>query len=152
MKEQIRARDNAKKVASRTGSAEDWTNYRRKRNEANLAIKHAKIRFYRNSIANNTDNPKKTWSILNGLMGKKSENTEINEIIDSSNNVITESREIADQLNRHFSTIGPNLASKLHESEIDPREYLKQSESKFKLQKVGNKLMLKLLLKPGEFI
>ena len=80
-------------------------------------------------------------------MGRKSENTEINEIIDSSNNLITESREIADQLNRHFSTIGPNLASKLHESKIDPREYLKQSESKFKLQKVGNKTVLNLLLK-----
>ena len=56
-----------KEKASRTGTAEDWA-YRRKRNEVNLAVKHAKITFYQNSISNNTDNPKKTWSILNGFM------------------------------------------------------------------------------------
>ena len=122
LKRQMHARDKAKKIASRSGSSVDWAAYRRKRNEVNLAVKHAKTNFYQNSISNNINNPKKTWSILNDIMGKKSDNTEICEIVDSSNNTLTDSNEIAAYLNRHFSTIGQNLASKLDQSTVNPKE------------------------------
>ena len=72
-------------------------------------------------------------------MGKKSDNTEICEIVDSSNNTLTDSNEIAAYLNRHFSTIGQNLASKLDQSTVNPKEYLTQSKTTFKFQKVENK-------------
>ena len=45
-------------------------------------------------------------------MGKKSAITEINEIQGSSSETLTNAKDIADHLNKHFTQNGPDLAKK----------------------------------------
>lgn len=55
--------------------------YRNYRNIYNKLVREAKKAYYEELIENNSGNPKKMWGILNGLMGKKTKSSSINEII-----------------------------------------------------------------------
>ena len=83
----------------------------------------------------------------NDLLGKKSGLTQINEVKVSSTECHTGSKQIADHFNKHFTQIGPNLASALPTSSVQPEDYLKRSDTKFVLHEIKSSKVLKLLLK-----
>ena len=53
---------------------------------------------------------KKSWSLINNLLGKNSKSTIINEIRTDSNVILTDRNLIANNLNDYFVNIGPSLA------------------------------------------
>ena len=80
-------------------------------------IKEAKRYHYCNQIAENSDNSKKTWQIINELRGKKRKQVKPPFVID--NQKITDRRVIANAFNKYFNSI----ASKLNESLlVDPSQ------------------------------
>ena len=118
-------RDYLKKKAVKTGSQNDWLSFKKVRNRVNYAIKREKSSFYRNKLNANLGNPKSTWKTLNDLMGKKSAITEISEIRGSSSETLTNAKDIADHLNKHFTQIGPDLATKIPATPVNPEDYLR---------------------------
>ena len=79
------------------------------RNKVNYAVKCAKSNYYRKKLNDNLGDPKNTWKVLNDLMGKKSAVTEISElaiVTSSSENGLSNAKDIADHFNKHFTQIG----------------------------------------------
>ena len=140
-------RDYLKKKAVKTGSQNDWLSFKKVRNRVNYAIKRKKWSFYRNKLNANLGNPKSTWKTLNDLMGKKSAITEISEIQGSSSETLTNAKDIADHLKKHFTQIGPDLAKKIPATPINLEDYLRREPSVFGFPEIDPSRVLNLLLK-----
>ena len=61
-------------------------------------------------------NVKKSWSLINNLLGKNSKSTIINEIRTDRNVILTDRNLIANKLNDYFVNIGPSLALGVEEN------------------------------------
>ena len=64
-----------------------------------------------------------------------------------SRQITTETLEIAEYLNLHFSTIGERLASEISASDIEPEIYLTPTETSFSLKAPSMDVVDKLLSK-----
>ena len=140
-------RDYLKKKAVKTGLQNDWLSFKKVKNRVNYAIRREKASFYRNKLNANHGNPKSTWKTLNDLMGKKSAITEISEIQGSSSETLTNAKDIADHLNKHFTQIGPDLANKIPATSVNAEDYLRRELSVFEFSEIDPSRVLNLLLK-----
>ena len=61
----IRARDYYLWKAKRSESDNDWSTYRRYRNQATAAVRKAKSFYNRSLIQDNLDNPRNFWKTIN---------------------------------------------------------------------------------------
>ena len=96
----------------------------------------------------NLGDPKNTWKVLNDLIGKKSAVTEISELVTSSSeNGLSNAKDIADHFNEHFTQIGPDVAANLSASTTNPEDYLKRHLTTCQLSEIKSCRVLKLLLK-----
>lgn len=82
------------------------------KNKLTKIIRQAKEMHYQNLFDSNIGNLTKTWQIIKDIIGSnKKKSNNISLII--NNKIVTDKHEIADALNNYFTTIGPNLASKI---------------------------------------
>ena len=96
----------------------------------------------------NLGDPKNTWKVLNDLIGKKSAVTEISELVTSSSeNGLSNAKDIADHFNEHFTQIGPGVAANLSASTTNPEDYLRRHSTTFQLSEIKSSRVLKLSLK-----
>ena len=73
-------------------------------------IKAAKELFYNNKFIEANGDPRKTWQIINDPTSRKAVNSSIREI--NLNGIsISESSDLSNAFNDHFSSIGPKLAN-----------------------------------------
>lgn len=98
----------------------------------NRVIKDAKIKYERNRISKNCNDPKKLWEIINEKMGKtkrKSDNT-INSINDNGKKILGDSN-IASCMNKYFCEIGKNLSEKLRNCNEKSKSIINNPKSIF---------------------
>ena len=105
VKKLITSRINAKKLAVKTGLKSDWDQFRRKRNQVNIAIRKAKTDHYTSQIEDNKGNPRIIWKTINQLMGKNVKNSSISEIKTDTSKT-QDPQDIVEILNEHFTTVG----------------------------------------------
>ncbi|CAB4011631.1 Hypothetical predicted protein, partial [Paramuricea clavata] len=142
-------RDKLKKKAISSNNSESLSAYKQQRNFVNNKIKKAKKAYFQDELNRNVNNVKETWKILNNALGKKSDNIEINTLSSDSGEILTESFDIANSLNKHFVGIGPKLASNvpLLGKVATAKDYMTQVESSFEFQKIDSKDVFKLINK-----
>ena len=127
----IYKRNYLKKKAIIENNAASWEQYKQARNETNNAIKSAKRQYFLHNLELNKKNSSKTWKLINELSSRKScTNRNITEI-KTDDETINSAPEIAEAFNNFFTSIGPNLASKLSPSNIDPESYLQPTKTAF---------------------
>ena len=80
-------------------------------------------------------------------MGKKSADTEVNEILTSTNTTLKNAEHIANHFNVHFTEIGPHLTTNLPVSTINAEDYLKREPSSFEFAEIKSSRVFKLLSK-----
>ena len=86
--------------------------YKRCRNKLNKRIKATKVQFY-NIKLQNSKNSKEGWNTLNNLLNRKSKSTVVNELsVDHGKNV-TQDKDIVDEFNKFFTSIGSKLANSI---------------------------------------
>ena len=116
-------KDRLKKVASRSQSDADWTNYKQQKNKVNCNVKEAKITYYNNYFKDNSHNIRNTWRGINSMLGNQSKTITINEI-EFSSLTYESPRDISGILNKHFSEIGPTLAAEIPDTPIKCTDYI----------------------------
>ena len=82
------------------------------RNKLTSIIRFAKKNYYKNLFESNKNNLAKTWQTINNVIGcakPRSNNIKIKH----NNNILTNDHEIANAFNDFFTSVGPNLASKI---------------------------------------
>ena len=71
----------------------------------------------------------------------------ISEIQGSSSETLTNAKDIADHLNKHFTQIGPDLANKIPATPVNAEDYLRREPSVFEFSEIDPSRVLNLLLK-----
>jgi len=115
IKKLMKTRDYHKKKAVKTRSNVHWTNFRRLRNKVNIELRKSKSNYFREKIndCTKTTDPKKSWSIINTLLGKSNRPSNINNLLIDGNTSESNPKEIAEAFNDYFVNIGPKLASEI---------------------------------------
>lgn len=117
IKQLMKNRDFHKKQSIKHASQTHWVKFQAARNKVNIEMRNAKSKFFCDRIedcVNNVD-PKKSWSLINTLLGKNIKSTNISELL-VNDTVISDPKLIAESFNEYFINIGPKLAA---ESNID---------------------------------
>ena len=80
---------------------------------------NAKRNFFFNEFRENSQNPCKTWSIINSLLHAKSDSHFTPSKIRFNDKIASNSSVIATSFNDHFCSIGSNIASKLPLNDVN---------------------------------
>ena len=106
-----------KKYKSSNFNEEYGNKYKKYRNTLVTVIKNAKRLYYCNSFNYNKNDMRKTWETINELIGKsKNKNMDIEELIINQGGVdkiVTSGKDVAEELNNYFVTVGSNLAEQI---------------------------------------
>ena len=97
--------------------------YIRQRNITNKEIRITKQAYCQNSFNEHTGDSQKTWRTINELTFRKSGKTSVTSL-EINGLTIADTREISNEFNNHFSTIGPKLASEIDSDSGNYQRYL----------------------------
>ena len=97
--------------------------YRALRNHTNNCIKVEKKRYYQNLLNKYKNNSKKTWSVLNELLGRRAGANE-GAILEVNGEETEDGEVIAREFNKYFSTVTDDIVSSIHPSIHSYRHYL----------------------------
>jgi hypothetical protein len=92
-------------------------NYKLYRNHYNVLVRAAKKLYFANILKINSKNLKKTWSILNEAINKKSSKNPITEII-FNGITINNPYDIAQKFNQFFTSVAANLYEEINPSDL----------------------------------
>ena len=83
-----------------------FKNFKTYRNKLTKTIKISKQLHYQKALTTAKNNSKKTWNIINKLTCKKKKEIALPQKLKAKDNIITDPKKIATELNNHFATIG----------------------------------------------
>ena len=86
--------------------------YKSCRNRLNNLLKLKKKSYFQSKLLSCNNDSKKTWSILNEVMNRKSTKLKINEIMDGTE-LVEGAKNVADTLNSHFVNTPVNITNSL---------------------------------------
>lgn len=90
-------------------------NFKKLKNEVNNLRNYLKKQYAEGKLENAGGDVKKTWKVLNGLCSKgKKPKSSINKINTTNGQTLECPTDILEETNRHFSSIGVDLASKIN--------------------------------------
>ena len=117
IKQLMRERDFNKAMFKKFNLKIHWDKFKTIRNKINAEIKRLEANYYNTKISECLEhkNIKKSWALVNNLLGRNSKSTIINEIR-RDNNIFTDKISIANQLNDYFVNIGPSLAMEVEKN------------------------------------
>lgn len=99
------------------------TKYKTYKNKLHSIIDKAKKMYYEQLFDCNKNNAKKTWEVIKSLIGKRKVGAISDDVI--VNDMITsDKQEKADAFNDYFINVGPDLASKITHTDIDPLSFM----------------------------
>jgi len=126
-------RDQTKRIATVTIDELKWTEYRRPKNRVNHCIEAFKKAYYHSYFEDNVGKAKPTWNGINTLLSRKKNFAQATKLIIGEAE-ITDPHEVSNSLNRHFTDIGPNLASQINPHRVSFRDFVESCYSTFELE------------------
>ena len=126
-------RDRTKRIATVTNDQLKWAEYRRLKYRVNHSIKASKQDYYHSYFEDNVGKAKSTWNGINTLLSRKKTFAQATKLI-IGEAVITDTHELSNAFNRHFTEIGPNLASQINPPRVSFRDFVESCDSTFELE------------------
>ena len=108
----MRDRDAAKRKAMASNDPRDQANYKKLRNTINNNIKTSKASYYSNAFSQSKGNSRKTWQTINDLTSRRTNSSTVKEL-KLNGSIISNSSELSNAFNDHFSTTGSRLANEV---------------------------------------
>ncbi|XP_028405309.1 uncharacterized protein LOC114527813 [Dendronephthya gigantea] len=104
----MRTRDQVHKKAKKSGLPQDWSEYRRLRNNVTKMNRKARKSCFRNKLEENRCKPKVFWDILRLVLPSRKSSAEIGRLVVNGKE-LSDKRDIANSLNEYFTTIASTL-------------------------------------------
>ena len=137
-------RDRLKRIAIVTNDQTKWAEYKRLKNQVNHTIKACKKDHYHAYFDDNVGKVKATWKGINSILSRKQNLAQTTKLT-IGGKVITDSHDVCNAFNRHFTDIGPNLASKINTPRVSFEDYVRQCDSNFEFRLVNMEEVVKLV-------
>ena len=106
------------------------TKYVKFRNLFNKLKKVSKQQYYSELLAKYKGDVRKTWDVLNTIIGRKKDKSSTSDIFTVNGNTESNSLKIADCFCKYFTNIGQTLAEQIPTSPISFDKYLTEPNSK----------------------
>lgn len=109
-------------------------------------IREAKSYYYNNCFNNLKHDIKKTWTKIDEILNRRKSYSTFPEHFNVNGKLITDKKEIANNFNKFFTTIGPELADKIGTTTSTFTDYLdEKNEAKLILNPVSDKDVAKVI-------
>jgi hypothetical protein len=95
----------------------------------NTALRQSKFIYCNHFYKENIGDSRNLWKKTNEMLGKSTEKEDLPSKFKSNDKIITGSKQIADLLNHHFTSVGPNLSKNLADTD-NFKKYLTEHNSK----------------------
>ena len=119
-----------KKLKTKPDSQIIKDRYKSLRNLFLSRMRTAERNYYARLIEDASGDQKKTWRVLNEIIGRNNKKcTFPDKLNNSKNELLTEPKEIADEMNHFFSNIGLTLAKDILDPGIDPMAFVTANRS-----------------------
>ncbi|MCP4054789.1 MAG: hypothetical protein GY739_17445 [Mesoflavibacter sp.] len=102
-------------------------------------IRREKINYFKQQFKNTYNKPKQMWKIINKITNKSPPSNNDIDCIKINNTLITDKKEIAENMNTFFSNIGNKLANNITTNDSDQEQYINnipESQATFKFSMV----------------
>ena len=96
--------------AKRTGSARDWEEARRVRNEVGKNLRNLRADYLTQQQEAHKSDPKKFWKTVSSIVPDKKAKSAGVWLKDQSSGLVIDNKKVAEHFNTFFSNVGPNLA------------------------------------------
>ena len=107
-----------------SNDANDVSKYKNYRTCLNRIKQCSKVTYYRAECVNNMNNSKKLWHVINKILGKQSNKTNVIDHLTIDGVKTFDSKQINKELAEHFSSIGKKLAENIGNSKKNRNVYL----------------------------
>ena len=98
--------------------------YKSYRNILTDLVRIAKKKHHNNKLNEAKNNMKKTLHVINEILNRKQNKSELPQRFQYNNKDITKPQQITDRFNDFFVNLGPNLAKKYNHKSRDFEKYL----------------------------
>ena len=144
----MRDRNVAKRKAIKSNDPQDWAMYKRLRNRINGEVKSTKASYYASAFILSNGDSRKTWQLINELTSRQRNNASVKELKLNENSV-TNSHELSNAFNDHFSTTGTKVANEvsLVTDGSSYADYIVSSNNKFFFSPISSSNVFSLLNK-----
>ena len=116
IRKSMATRDRLKKIA--TKNPEMWSLYTKQRNRVTKEIRNSIQDHYKALINESNGDPNKMWKKINRVLEKDVKSTNLS-AIESEGKTLTKGYDMLEALNRHFVSVGPDLAKQIRSSSDD---------------------------------
>ena len=116
IRKSMATRDRLKKIAIK--NPEMWPLYTKQRNRATKEIRNSIQDHYKALINESNGNPKKMWKTINRVLDKDVKLTNLS-AIESEGKTLTKEYDMLEVLNRHFVSVGSDLAKHIRSNSDD---------------------------------
>ena len=96
---------------------------KKKRNQLISDLRNSEIEYYSNQLELHKSDLSKCWKILRSIIGKGNNNSKRKTCFTVNNVTTNDSKVIADAFNSYFVSVGPQLASNMTTTNINPMTY-----------------------------
>ena len=146
IRKSMATRDRLKKMA--TQNPEMWSLYTKQRNRVTKEIRNSIQDHYKNLINESNGDPKKMWKTINRVLDKDVKSTNLS-AIESEGKTLTKEHDMLEALNRHFVSVGPNLAKQISsKSDDDCLKHIIPENSEMLFQTVDEEYVLNAINRP----
>ena len=121
----IRHKDKLYKKYIANPNESNKTKYDRYRNSLTNLIRMAKSDFYSRSFEQVKHNMSSNLKLINQILNKSPEKPATIQAFCNGTDVLTDPSSIANQFNKFFTSIGPELAAQIAPSDADPISYVR---------------------------
>ena len=134
--------------AIKSNNPQDWAMYKRLQKRINGGVKSTKASYYAGAFIQSNGNSRKTCQLINQLTSRKKNNASVKEL-KLNENSITNSHELSNAFNDHFSTTGTKLANEvpLVTDGSSYADYIVSSDNKFIFSPISSSNVFSLLNK-----
>ena len=113
-----------KKQLGKPPNHESHLQYLRYRNTLNTIRRKAKKDYYLNILNEFRNDIRKTWGVLNSLIGKTNDKTSLTDSFDINGDTVTNKQTIADAFCKQFANVGAKYANKINKSNYTFNRYM----------------------------
>ena len=112
--------------------------YKDYRNQLNTIKRNQKYQYFHTELQRNYGNVRKSWKVLNTLLGRESDKSSFPCVIESNKTKWTDVKDICNEFNSYFNSIGESCAKNIKKSHRTALSYMKNKPtSEFKFGKVS---------------
>ena len=120
----IRRKHKLYKCYLRNPNESNKRKYDKYRNKLTTVIREAKKIYFTASFDKEKGNIKQTWKMINNVLNKRSKKPPGSDSFLVNGTTVDDPRHIAEHFNDFFTNIGPNLASKIPDSRLNPTDFI----------------------------